>query len=136
MSFSPYSFERPIPRFALSSHDIPALKAQFDVSGVVVLGPPSLNPQIFDEMLYEARQQRGSAWLCERSGNDGQSCAQRNWRAELGPVSRALLSSKESEWILYQITETHFEPSFEASCFTYYESSFDFLSLHQDRPGS
>ena len=137
MPFSHYrSGEQSTSKFVVSPDRIHSMKERFGVSGVVTLGPPCLNARIFEEMLNEARQQRPSAWLCERSQDDGQTCAQRNWRAELGPVSRALLSSEEFQRILYEITGTELEPSFEASCFTYYESPLDFLSIHQDRPES
>lgn len=137
MAFSPGgSAEQLIPELVWSPERILSLKTEFEISGAVTLGPPCLNERSFDQMVCEARQQRASAWLCERSGDDGQSCAQRNWRAELGPASRALLSSEEFQRIIYEITGTWFEPSFEASCFTYYESSLDFLSVHQDRPES
>lgn len=137
MALSPgASADRFTPEFVWSPERIPSLKAEFDISGAVTLGPPCLDEHLFDQMVREARRQRTAAWLCERSGDDGQSCAQRNWRAELGSASRALLSSEEIQRIIYEITGTWFEPSFEASCFTYYESPSDFLSSHQDRPES
>lgn len=112
---------------------IAARRADFDASGVLVFGPPFIAPGTFDALREEARRQRSAAWRCARAGGEGEPCAQHNLRSELGPVARGLLGAGPVIDALEGMTGMRLAPSFEASCFTYYESPDDFLGIHTDR---
>lgn len=111
-------------------------RATFAEQGVLVLGPPGLQESWFQLLVEESRRQRSGAWACEHLDPPEGVCAQRNRRAELGPLARRLISSEALLEPLGAVAGVPLRPGFEASCYTYYETPGDFLATHRDRPDS
>jgi hypothetical protein len=108
------------------------LKEQFNELGFVAIAYPAVRPDIFDELVIEAAQQKNRAWLCYKPRNKGLETAQHNYRAEPGSIASAILTDASCLQTLSYITGRCVTPSFNASCYTYYDAD-DFLAIHTDR---
>ncbi len=82
----------------------------------------------------EARSAFSGSWTCVR-GPEDQPPLQRNRRAELGPVARGLVGDPSLLQLLRNASGLAVQPSYEATCFTYYQGG-DYLAVHQDRKNS
>jgi hypothetical protein len=106
---------------------------QFDKYGLVILPNPSLDKEYFNALKSESISQREHAWLCEKKATGDNQLAQRNFRSELGAFATEFFSCKKTRDLICSIVNMKVEPSFAASCYTYYESEKDFLGIHTDR---
>lgn len=109
-----------------------ALREAIDTGGFTALPAPALQPAMFDALREEAREQRVQAWDKASDGAPGANAR----RADLGPVARSFLTHPETAALLHEAFGVEVEPSYEATCFTYYEAEGDFLDTHCDRPES
>lgn len=108
------------------------LGVQIDEYGFAELGPPALEEDSFAALRFEAEQARADAWERPRHATVGQKVR----RAALGSVARSLLASPELLSLLRELAGREMTPSWDASCFTYYDAPSDFLAPHMDRQGS
>jgi Tfp pilus assembly protein PilF len=92
--------------------------------------PAALTADLLAKMSAEAEAQLASAW----GRAEGETVAHCNRRADLGPVARDFLTAPETLQLLEALVGAPVVPSFEASCYTYYEGPDDFLAPHLDRP--
>ncbi len=107
--------------------------AGFSTSGFAVL--EQLVPRtVCSALTEEAQSAYPASWSCER-GPEDQPPLQRNRRAELGPIARGLVSDGALLQLLRTTSGLALQPSFEATCFTYYQAG-DYLAVHQDRKNS
>lgn len=93
---------------------------------------PALDDTLVLDMNAEAEAQRAGAW----GRAEGETVDHRNRRADLGPVARRFLTSPETLRLLADVVGADLIPSYEASCYTYYDGPDDFLAPHLDRPGA
>lgn len=110
--------------------DASALAAAVTETGFAAIGPSALDGVLFDALRIEAETQRVHAW----GSAEGLTVAHRNRRSNLGPVAMDLLTAPEILALLAEVARCPLEPSFEASCYTYYDGPDDFLAPHLDRP--
>lgn len=95
---------------------------------------PALDPASpwFEALVREAEEARSQAW--ERPS--GEAVDHRAWRGPIGPHAQELLASAETRQLLADVVGDEVTPSFEGTCFTYYEGPDDFLGAHRDREGA
>lgn len=117
---------------ALDASARAAIKAQVDETGFAAFGPGALAPTLFADLCEEAETQRAAAW----GRAEGQTVDHRNHRANLGPVGLTLVAAPEMLALLAEVAGGLLVPSYEASCYTYYDEPDDFLAPHLDRPGA
>jgi Tfp pilus assembly protein PilF len=118
--------------FLLTEEDRARLRADVAARGFAAFGPPGLDDEVFQALRAEAEAQRAAAW--ERSAANSQD--QHVWRANLGPVAKAFLGCEETLSLLRDVVGCPVAPSFEATCYTYYDASQHFLGVHLDRANS
>ena len=109
-----------------------ALKATVAGVGFAAFGPEALSESMFAALRDEAEGQRGSAW----GRAEGQTVDHRHRRANLGPAAKSFLTAPGTLALLAEVAGGRLIPSFEASCFTYYDGPNDFLAPHLDRPSA
>lgn len=107
--------------------------ADFSQRGLAVFEQLVSKP-VCEALVEEARSARSQSWACERGPQD-QPPLQRNRRAELGPVARGLVGDPSLLQLLRTASGLAVQPSYEATCFTYYQGG-DYLAVHQDRKNS
>lgn len=109
------------------------LRMEFSTRGAAVLGPSALDPACHIALLQEALAQRQSAsWSLVAERCPGE-ISQHNMRAYLGPEARGFLSSPAILAYLQQVTGHRVEPSWSASCYTYYDGPGQHMGEHCDK---
>ena len=98
-------------------------------AGFVGFGPPALADRRFEDLRAEALAQQPGGW----GRPDTKTVDHRAWRAHLGPVAKTLMTDPETLELMRDMAGCEVTPSFEASCFTYYEGPQDYLGAHLDR---
>jgi hypothetical protein len=113
--------------------DAHALQEEFDARGVAVIPGPALDASLWEGLCAEARQQRtNGAWRLEAAHVMGE-ISQDNIRGHLGPIARTLLASDDTRRLLREVTRLDLEPSWSASCYTYYDVPGAYLGEHCDK---
>ncbi len=107
-----------------------ALKASIIDVGFAAFGPGALATELCAAMLAEAHDQEASAW----GRAEGVTVDHRNRRSNLGPVAKQFVADPQTLELLRDVLGGEVQPSFVASCFTYYRGPLDFLGPHLDRP--
>ncbi|MBM3740627.1 MAG: hypothetical protein FJW39_33175 [Acidobacteria bacterium] len=105
---------------------------QFAARGVAVIDAALPTP-LWEALRAEAGAERqAKAWSLKSSGNPGE-INQENLRGHLGPVARAYLSSADTAGLLLGVTGRPLEPSWSASCYTYYDIPGSYMGEHCDK---
>lgn len=113
--------------------DYDQLKRQFTDSGVAVLGPPALPDDLWSGLYTEARQQLVTAsWSLTGCHSQGE-IDQDNRRAHLGPIAREYLTSPAIRRLLLTLTGERLDPSWSATCYTYYHGPGQRMGEHCDK---
>ena len=98
-----------------------------------MLGPLALGAQLHRALLREALNKRWNrSWRLESDGNPGE-IEQGNQRGHLGPVARGFLCSEAVSQMMKTVTSRDVEPSWSATCFTYYDAPADYMGEHCDK---
>jgi hypothetical protein len=122
--FEPYLLDAEVSR---------AAAARFAETGVVVFGPPAIDPAVFEPLAAESAEQRRVAnWLLHNEIDD-RSSGQDTVRAHLGPLGRELMAAGATRALLQRITGMPVIPGWSATCLTYYDEPGQFLGAHRDK---
>lgn len=112
---------------------VPALREQFQDTGVAVIHEPAVGLSTWETLCAEARRQRSeSAWHLYSKTAPGE-IQQDNMRGYLGQAARGLLSSEGIRQFLLDVTGRHLEPAWSASCYTYYDKPGAHMGEHCDK---
>lgn len=124
----------PFGGFALTAAGLQAAQASFARCGVAVLGPPAVVPDGFSALRAEVcHQRRLDAW--ELRSHDGRSrVPEATVRSGLGPVSRAFAGDPRTIAQVRAVVGRPVEPSWAATCTTWYDHPGAWLARHLDHP--
>jgi hypothetical protein len=103
-----------------------------NADAVASLGPPAIPAATLKRLVTEAKRQRVSARIAGSTATVPQS----NARGLLGRAAAAFLRSERTVGLLSAMSGFRVEPSFEASCYTYYDRAGHYCGLHRDAPGA
>ena len=109
------------------------LRADFAERGVAVLTEPALETRLWRSLCGEARAQRDAASWHLFSKSNADEISQDNMRGYLGPSARALLAGRGTRALLHAVTRRRLEPSWSASCYTYYDAPGSHMGEHCDK---
>jgi hypothetical protein len=109
------------------------LRAEFAERGVAVLTEPALETSLWRSLCEEARAQRAGASWHLLSKSNAAEISQDNMRGYLGPSARALLAGRGTQALLRAVTRRRLEPSWSASCYTYYDAPGSYMGEHCDK---
>lgn len=114
--------------------DYPRLHHQFSDTGLAVLGPQALSGGLWGRLYAEAAQQlASSSWSLTGSPERGE-IDQDNRRAHLGPAAREYLTSPAVRQLMLATTGERLDPSWSATCYTYYQGPGQRMGEHCDKP--
>jgi hypothetical protein len=122
----------PYEPYLLTAADVHRAASIFARRGVVVLGPPALEGDLFEALVAESREQRSSAAWDLRGDGDG-SIAQDTARAHLGPLGRELCAAGATRALIQAVTGDAVVPGWSATCLTYYDRPGQYLGAHRDK---
>ena len=109
------------------------LHQEFDRRGVAIISGPALDVHQWSALCAEALHQRSNgAWRLEAADVMGE-ISQDNVRGHLGPLARTILASVSTRRLLRTVTGLELEPSWSASCYTYYDEPGAYLGEHCDK---
>jgi len=109
------------------------LRDEFNHRGAAVVPGPALEKRLWQALCTEAALERTrGAWRLEATQVIGE-ISQENVRGHLGPLGRGLLASDYTRRLLKQVTGLELEPSWSASCYTYYDEPGAYLGEHCDK---
>jgi len=114
------------------NRNIKQLRQDINNNGFALLEAPALKSDWFDNLNKEIGQQMSESWDKPKQGMD----AERVQRANLGPVAQQLLTDNETLDFMFEVFGEEFEPSFAATCYTYYDDKDYYLGKHLDRESS
>jgi len=120
--------------FTVEDDELTQLAADFAATGAAVIGPPALDRAVFDAVVAEARTERAvSGWRLPSPGHESVA-NQITMRAQLGPVTRQLMSAGATRSLIQAVTGRLVLPDWSTSCFTYYDEPGSYLGFHCDNP--
>jgi len=123
-AFSPFSIDAGI---------VTRLREDFRQRGVAVLLEPALDAHLWRDLCHEAQVQRGQGAWRLLSQNNVFEINQNNMRGHLGPFARGLLHGSSTLSLLRSVTKRNLEPSWSASCYTYYDEPGSYMGEHCDK---
>jgi hypothetical protein len=120
--------------FLLGGEAVARATQAFRQAGFITLESPALRPDFFGALLLEAYHQRRGAcwqdWLTDQDGAVLKNCV----RGYVGRCARMLMSAPGTLQLMTLLTGERVTPSWDASCYTYYEHPGSFLGRHKDKP--
>ena len=124
----------PYEPFLLTGEDAHRLRERFAETGVAVIGPPALSPDVHSALAAEARLERAnSAWELHGERGVPGSLAQDTVRAQLGAQAREFAAAGATRALLQALTGHTVVPGWSATCLTFYDRPGMHLGAHRDK---
>jgi len=124
----------PYPPFLASLDGVRKGRAQFATFGFAVFGPPALSSDTLRDLRADAARQRQRAAWPLNYGDGRSRVPEATLRGHFGPAARTFFGSSSVFHLMHAVTDEVVEPSWSASCYTWYDTPGAWLGRHCDKP--